>query len=151
MKSQWGSPWLSHQAGFRKERCNPISLWTRTGAAAAFCYAGPLLRQAGGPPELPRWGLGIWPEQDKEQYKQHTAHLWAPVPPAHPSVMQRLAAKDCPGVTLSPREGQVEDRQPWTRRNSWVTLITWLIWLVFWKKQEEPFPLQMNYLSAYLL
>lgn len=31
--------------------------------------------------------------------------------------------------------------------NSW----TWGTWLVFWKQQGEPFPLQMAYLNAYLL
>lgn len=59
----------------RERKVQPHLPLDSHGAAAAFCYAGPLLRQAGGPPELPRWGLGIWPEQDKEQYKHHTAHL----------------------------------------------------------------------------
>lgn len=42
----------------------------------AFCYVGPLLVHT----QSPHWGLSIWPEQDKEQYKQHTAQIQIQIP-----------------------------------------------------------------------
>lgn len=60
----------------RKVKSNP-PLDSHRGTVA-FCYVGPLLKQAEDPTQPPRWGLSIWPEQDKEQYKQHVAQIQIP-------------------------------------------------------------------------
>lgn len=92
----------------RKVKSNPLLDLHR--GTVPFCYVGPLLVHT----QPPRWGLSIWPEQDKEQYKQNTAQISdsdskhsTPVNSSPlvqpPHVVQRLAAKDCIGGYNEPK------------------------------------------------
>lgn len=108
----WVREPISHT---RKVQSNPP--WTHRGAATFAMQALCSDRQRA-PSEPPHWVLSTWPEQDKEQYKQHMAQIQvpthsthvSPVPRAHP-MMQRLAGKGCLGGYAEPkgRSGNLEE------------------------------------------
>lgn len=171
ISAQWEiARWL-HQAALRKGRSDWI-LWqgVRSLDFTRGTYSLLLRRPSPqswpsffwrAPPE-PRWGLSTWPEWGKEQWKQRKAQIQIPtrstsvssVPPVFPArvLMQRLVAEDHPGVTQSTREGQ--RGQHWARRNSWVLPNQSDAQDLYFESKRgsrESFPVQMDYLYAYLL
>lgn len=143
-----------------------------TRAATTFCHSGPLLKAgppiSGGladkqraPPE-PRWGLSTWPEwgktaqttqgTDSDSNTQHICELSRPrLPCLGPDAK---AGGGGPPWRLRRAQGKVREGQHWIRRDSWVLPNQSDAQdLCFESKRgsREPFPVQMDYLNAYLL
>ena len=144
-----------------------------TGGTTTFSYSGPLLKAgppfSGGPadkqraPPEPRWGLSTWPEWGKKTVQTtqgtdsdtNTQHICELSPPSLPCPgPDAKAGGGGPPWRLHGAQGKVREGQHWTRRNSWVLPNQSDAQDLYFESKRgsrESFPVQMDYLNAYLL